>query len=158
MNPDILANLLASVATLVAGAGLAASFKEVLEFWGRRRGKKAKPEIPSFREKMERLSADLARASAEVDKTLQEMTAVSRAREGALSDLESKMGELSKREKELQTRVETLQNVPLPAINYFLEATEKRERRSALRDYILFGLGVIVSTVVTIVLKLAFNI
>jgi predicted transcriptional regulator len=40
-------------------------------------------EPPNFREKMEKLAEDLARASAEVDKALAEMGMVSQAREEA---------------------------------------------------------------------------
>jgi hypothetical protein len=97
----------------------------------------------NYRERMEKLSAALANASSEVDKVLEEIAMVSRAREENLKNLESKLNDLAEHEKELNTRVETLRNVPIPAIEYFLEATKKGEKRSAFRDYILFGLGII---------------
>ena len=107
---------------------------------------------------MKKLSAELARSSEEVDKTLEEMEMVSRVREEALKSLEAKLSELAEREKDMQTRIDSLKSVPLPAAEYFLEMTEKSEKRSAARDYILFGAGVVVSTVIAIVLKLIFGI
>jgi len=83
---------------------------------------------------------------------------VSKEREKSLSELESKLQDLSGREQELQKRVETLKQVPVPAVQYLLEATGQAERRSATRDYVLFGLGVVVSTLVTIILKVVFGI
>ena len=156
MNVDILVAILGSVASLlgtlttylIARVGQQARLRELAETG----------EFPNFREKMKRLSEDLARASAEVDKTLEEMAMVSRAREEALRNLEAKLNQLSEYEKELQARVEALKQVPLPAAEYFLEAIEQGERRNAARDYILFGAGVVVSTVVTIFLKLVFGI
>jgi hypothetical protein len=68
------------------------------------------------------------------------------------------LDELSKYEKELQKRAETLKKVPLPAVEYSLEMAGKGERRSAARDYILLGAGVIVGMVVTVVFSLFFNI
>jgi len=120
----------------------------------------ALPEQPtvSYQQRMKRLLADLARSSAEVDKTLHEMEEVSHLREGALTRLEIQLETLTKREKELQTRVESLQNVSLPAVQYFMENMQKGEKRSALRDYFLFVLGVIASTVIAIILKLVLGI
>jgi hypothetical protein len=107
---------------------------------------------------MERLSGELAKASALVDLTLTEMAEVTKAREDAMRTLEKRLNDLTESEKELKTRVDTLQKVPLPAVEYFLQATEKSAKRSAVRDYLLFGAGVVVSTIVTITLKLFFGI
>lgn len=153
---EILVAILGLVASLLGATST--YFVSRLGYKARQRELARTGEFPSFREKMEKLSQDLARASAEVDKTLEEMAMVSRAREEALKGIESKLDELSKHERKLQTRVEALKNVSLPAVEYFLEMTGKWERRSAARDYILFGAGVVVSTVITIILRLVFNI
>ena len=164
MNIDNLFTILGSITSLLLGAlttllvALTTYLFGRVDQQARLRELSKTGEFPNFREKMKRLSEDLARASAEVDKTLEEMAMVSRAREEALRSLEAKLDELSRHEKELQTRVETLKNVPLPAVEFFLEMTEKGEKRSAARDYILFGAGVIVSTVITVILRLVFNI
>ena len=112
----------------------------------------------SFREKMEKLTASLSSASSEVDKILEEIQGVSQQREESLRNLEAKLTEFASREQQLKNRIETLEKIPLPAIEYFLHETERSERRSAIRDYILFGAGVIVSAIVSIILRLIFNV
>ncbi len=156
MSREILSAILSGLATLLGG--LTTYLVSRNAYRESRRELAKKGNVLNYRERMNKLSAELARASSEIDNVLEEMAIVSRAREEALKGLESKVDELSNREKELQTQVETLKNVPLPAVEYFLQVSEKGEKRSATRDYILFGLGVIVSTVVAIVLKLVFSI
>jgi hypothetical protein len=112
----------------------------------------------SYSEKMASLTHSLVEASSEVDRVLHEMSVVSLQRESSISELESQLKELSEREKHLQDKVKTLEKVPLPAIEYFVQEVEKGEKRSAWRDYVLFGLGVIVSTITTLLLKLVFGI
>jgi hypothetical protein len=160
MDPSILVAVIGALSSLIATllAALSTVAAARLGYKSRQRERAQSGNFLNYREKMEKLSADLARASSEVDKTLEEMTTVSRVREEALKSLELKLDELSKREKEMQARVDTLKQVSLPAVQYFLEATEKTERRSAARDYILFASGVVVSTVVTIILKVFLNI
>lgn len=82
------------------------------------------------------------------------MAHVAQERQSTVLALEQELSEISKREKELQERIENLEKVPIPAVQYFAELVEKGERRSAWRDYMLFGLGVLVSTVISIVLRL----
>jgi hypothetical protein len=54
----------------------------------------------------------------------------------------------------LKRRVESLKSVPIPAAEYFANLMEKGERKSAFRDYTLFLLGVIVSGIVAVVLRM----
>jgi predicted nuclease with TOPRIM domain len=154
MNYDILFSIVSGLTTL-AGAILTYLFARTDL---KRQRERAQRNTVSYQEKMKKLSAELARSSEEVDKTLEEMEMVSRVREEALKSLEAKLSELAEREKDMQTRIDSLKAVPLPAAEYFLEMTEKSEKRSAARDYILFGAGVVVSTVIAIVLKLIFGI
>lgn len=112
----------------------------------------------TYREKMERLTAKLGRASSEVDGILQEMNLATQARKQALEVAEQKLEELNKRKEEMEKRVDSLKKMPLPAVEYFIQATEKAEWRSARRDYVLFAAGVVVSTIVGIVLKVGFGI
>jgi chromosome segregation ATPase len=107
---------------------------------------------------MSSLTRSLVDASAELDRVLKEIAEISEQRESAVVTLESQLQELANREKQLQEKVSVLEKVPLPAIEHFVKAVQSGEKRSALRDYILFGLGVIVSTVIAIVLKLIFGI
>lgn len=108
----------------------------------------------SYEERMAKLTDSLIEASVEVDHILEEMMEVGHQRKAAITRLEQQLETLSKREKDIQQRVETLEKVPLPAVEYFAGMVERSEKRSAWRDYALFGLGVLVSTVITIILKL----
>jgi hypothetical protein len=110
-----------------------------------------------YQDKMKILSSKLNKASHEVDSILEEIASISESREKAVAELEKKSQELAIRESELKDRISNLEKVPLPAVDYFLKVLEKGDRRSALRDYSLFGLGVIVSTAVSIILKYVFG-
>jgi transcriptional regulator of nitric oxide reductase len=115
-------------------------------------------DVISYREKIAALTRSLVESSAHVDRILKEMQEVSQQRETAIITLEQKLSELSEREKNLQEKVTMLEKVPLKAIEYFVDAVEKGEQRSAWRDYILFALGVVVSTVIAVMLKTIFGI
>ncbi|MDT4955193.1 MAG: hypothetical protein QOJ02_3331 [Acidobacteriota bacterium] len=110
-----------------------------------------------YQKRMKKLTAELARASAEVDNTLREMETVSRMREEALKAIESKLGELDEQKNQLQTKIDNLKNVPLPAVDYFAEITEKTERRSVKRDIIMLVIGIIASTIIQNVISLLFS-
>lgn len=111
-------------------------------------------EVPNYYAKIETLTDSLRSASKDVDKIIEEMAVARLERENALKLLEKQLVDIANREKEIKQRVQTLEQVPLPAVDYFLKMTEQGEKRSAWRDYSLFGLGVIVSTIISIVLKL----
>ena len=82
---------------------------------------------------------------------LAELATVAGERETAVKGLEDQLASLSQREQELQARIDQLQNVPLPVAEHFAKLTSAGEKRSAMRDYILFALGVFVSTAISIV-------
>jgi hypothetical protein len=54
----------------------------------------------------------------------------------------------------IKQKIATLEKVPIEVMKHFEEALKKGDKRSAYRDYILFGAGVIVSTVISTILKL----
>ena len=112
----------------------------------------------SYKQRVGRLSKSLVQASAEADSLIKEMQSLSQARENALQQAEAKLAELEFRREKIQAQIKSLKGVSLPAIEYFLRVTERGEKRSAYRDYGLFALGVVVSTVITIILKRIFNI
>jgi len=70
-----------------------------------------------------------------------------------VTKLEAQLSQLTQEEGELRKRIEGLQQVPLPAAEYFATLVNKGEKSSALRDYILFTAGVVVSAIVAVVLK-----
>jgi hypothetical protein len=74
-------------------------------------------------------------------------------RGSAVAELETKLENLSAQEGRLRQTIEHLQNIPLPAAEHFAELIKQEEKGSALRDYALFVAGVVVSAVVSIILK-----
>ncbi len=64
------------------------------------------------------------------------------------------MASLENREKELKEKIEVLEKIPIPVAEHFAKLLESGERRSVRRDYLLFGAGVLVTTVITIAIQL----
>ena len=151
---EILSSILAAVISIIASFFGIASYGLIR--YGR--GKNIESAPISYSEKMAALNRSLVDGSREVDRVLKEMAEVAHKREIAISELEQELKALSEREKHLQEKVTNLEKVPLPAMQYFVSEMERGEKRSTWRDYILFGAGAIVSTVIAIVLKLAFGI
>ncbi len=60
---------------------------------------------------------------------------------------------MTEEENTLKNKIQTLEKVPIEAIQYFEDALKRGDKRSAYRDYILFGLGVLVSVTITILLN-----
>lgn len=159
MGPDLLISLLAGILSLFAGLITATNafqryaerYKYFRKFFNKHLGRK--PEA-SYSERLATLTTSLMTASEEVDSVLQELSRVAQERERTVKKMEADLQSLQTREKELQGRIEHLQNVPLPVAEYFAQLTSTGEKRSARRDYVLFGAGVVVSTVIAIILKL----
>lgn len=111
----------------------------------------------SYKLRLEETLSTLNKAFKEVDKATEEFTILMKEKEQTIDILEKKLTELSKEEAEIKERVDTLQKVPLEAISHFEEIINKGDKRSALRDYLLFVSGIVVSVIVTIILKVYFN-
>jgi DNA repair ATPase RecN len=107
----------------------------------------------TYSERLSELTSSLTTASAQVDSVLRELSTVAREKEQAVKKFETGLGELGQREQELKKKIEDLQNVPLPVAEQFAKLVEPSERRGARRDYILFGAGVLVTTIITILLQ-----
>lgn len=101
----------------------------------------------------ESLFKALSAASQKMDVIVKQIQEYTQGREQAVAKLESQLGLLSEQEQELKQRIHGLQNVPLPAAEYFAQLVSKGEKRSAFRDYILFLLGVLVSAGVGVLLR-----
>jgi cell division protein FtsB len=99
------------------------------------------------------LLAELRTASAEMDRIVDEIGRYTEERQSTVLKLEGDLQALSQREQELKKRIEGLQQVPLPAAEYFAKLVERTEKKSATRDYVLFLLGVVASAVVVVILK-----
>lgn len=119
--------------------------KEILKITGVR----TQPTVSGTRN----LLAELRKAAADMDRIMDEITRYTEDRQASVTKLENDLRALSQREQELKTTVDNLQNIPLPAVEYFAKFVEKTEKRSAKRDYVLFLLGVVLAAVVALILK-----
>jgi len=149
----ILIEVVAAMASLAVG-GVASSsvIRRLLELLFKKLGQK--PSAPeTYHARLARLTESLTRSSEEVDQVLDELRSVARARSDAVTALEQDLGSLEAKEKDLQQRITVLQNIPVPVAEHFVALMEKGEGRSARRDYLLFGAGVVVSTAIAIGLK-----
>ncbi len=112
----------------------------------------------SYKEKIAKTLATLKNAFQEVDDATVEFAKLIKEKETGIELIEKRLKEMSDQEAALKKKIETLQGVPIGAVPYFEEIMDKREKRSASRDYILFVSGILVSVVVTLVLKFYFGI
>lgn len=108
----------------------------------------------SFKERLSELTHSLTKASSEVDEILKEMAQVARDREDAVKKLENDISSMEGKEKELKEKIAALENTPLPVADHFAKLIESGEKKSAKRDYFLFGAGVVVTTTIAIVIQL----
>ncbi len=99
------------------------------------------------------LLADLRKASTEMDRIVHQIGQYTQERQSTVMKLEGDLQALSQQEQELKKRIEGLQQVPLPAAEYFAKLVAKTEKKSAKRDYVLFLFGVVASAVVVVILK-----
>jgi vacuolar-type H+-ATPase subunit I/STV1 len=75
----------------------------------------------SYSALLEELLSKLVETSREVDNILMEIAQVTRERESAVSQLGNEIKRLEANEKEYKERIETLKNVPVPAIDHLLK-------------------------------------
>lgn len=149
MGIEILLALLSGLISMMAGA--IASQATVEKFLRRLFKVTQRTPTATYTERLAHLTGTLKKSSADVDAIVEELATVARDREAAVLKLESDLAALTTREQELQKRVSDLQNLPLSVAEHFAAMTSAGEKRSARRDYLLFGLGVLVSTVLSII-------
>ena len=150
MSPDIIIALVAALFAILTAIIVNTLYKFLMGLLPRTR----KGEYPiTYRNKMSKLTKQLNKAADEMDRVLEEMHKVSNQRESTIKELENQLTILTGREKHLKEKIQTLKQVPIPAIEHFTRIIEKGEKRKAYRDYVLFGLGALLSTVITIALK-----
>ena len=154
MNLEFIVAILSGLLSVIAGGIFTTDIvrKLVYKLFGK--------QLPSktYAERLSNLTDSLTKASSEVDSILHEMNRVSRERETSIRELEAGLTALEKREKELKEKISVLQSVPIPVAEHFAKLVESSERRNARRDYLLFIAGVIVTTIVAVVLRMAFGI
>ncbi|MBZ5551139.1 MAG: hypothetical protein LAO21_00355 [Acidobacteriia bacterium] len=150
MSMEVMISILTAAASLAAG-GVASTelFRKIIPALLKRPTQQA-----TFSERLAQLTANLTEASREVDGVLAEMAQVSKDRAEAVMMLETDLNAMEGRERELKQRIETLEKTPLAVAEHFAKLVAPGERRSAMRDYLLFGAGVVVSTVIGIVVQI----
>jgi peptidoglycan hydrolase CwlO-like protein len=150
MGVEVLASILGALASLIAGGVASTDLiqKLVRALLGRPTPQK------SYSERLSQLTESLTKASREVDTVLVELAQVSKDRAEAVRQLEADLSTMEGREKELKERIEALEKTPLAVAEHFAKLVAPSERRSATRDYLLFGGGVVVSTVIGIIIQI----
>lgn len=108
----------------------------------------------SYSDRIQQSLQNLKTASAEIDRMMADFSSISEERQRTVLSLENKLQELTEKEANLTKKIQTLEKVPIEAVRHFEEILSKGDKKSAYRDYFLFGLGVIVSVIATISLKL----
>lgn len=149
MGLDILASVVAALLSLI-GASLAST--QVIQKLLRAALGRKEPEKP-YSERLAELTESLSRASREVDAVLVELARVAKDRARAVRQLETDLATMEGREKELKERIDALEKTPLAVAEHFAKLVAPGERRSAMRDYLLFGAGVVVSTVIGVIIQ-----
>ena len=150
---DVLFASLTIVVSLVAGL---LSLSRFFPFYiNRVLGREEPPKVESYSERLANLTASLTKASSEVDNILAELAQVAGDRAKTVQELEAELTKLEEQEKQLEKRLQDLREVPIPVAEHFAAMVAPGERRSVWRDYTLFAAGVIVSTVIAILLRLA---
>lgn len=149
----LLGSVLGALTSLAAGGMLSTeSGRALLRFLYK------KPRVASpHSARLVSLTVELQRVSREMDAALLQLEPVIRDRRETVSRLESELLELKTREDDLKVSIEHLENVPLAAAEYFKDFLDSVQSRNRKRDYLLFGLGVVASTVIAVVLQLAFR-
>ncbi len=143
-------SILFAAATTMAGLFLTTTLRAYLAY----KLRKGRRELPSYGERLSSLVGSLSKATREVDDILSELAGVARAREASVHVLQANLVALQGQERELRQQVELLQKTPVPVAEHFAKLVETGERRSARRDYVLFGAGVLVTTLIAILIQL----
>ena len=101
-----------------------------------------------------RLAKGLNKTSTELDKILAQIVEVAQDRAEAATKLQAEMKKLEEAEEEYLVRIEILKNEPLRVMSDLLNELQPNQIRTPRRDFMLFAAGVVLSAVVSVVLKL----
>lgn len=125
----------------------------LVDYVGKFLFKKKSKTKENYNERLKQLTTNLLNASKEVDNILNELALVAEGREKSVNKLEKELYSLSRKEQELKNKIETLEKVPLPVAEHFASLLEGGEKRNRRRDYLLFGAGVLVTTIISLILN-----
>jgi uncharacterized coiled-coil protein SlyX len=108
----------------------------------------------SFKERLSESLDTLKNATGEIDNVIEEISKISAEKHQTIEKLELQLGELETKETELRDKITTMEQVPVESIKHFEEILNKGNKRSAKRDYVIFTLGVILTTIIAIILNI----
>ena len=153
---DIMGFVITDIAPAIISIGIALLIFLVIHFF-------KKPRVTYYwispGERIQTVVDKLSNASKEVDDIIHEITTDLETRKYALAELQAKNKELAVEEEILNKRLKVLKETPIEVAQYFQElnqrSLEAMEKRNVHRDMMMFVLGIAVTTVVTIFLKLA---
>ena len=151
MGIEILVSLIAGIVSMAAG-GIASS-ELIQKFIRRIFNLPEKKEIP-YALRLSELTKKLEEASSEVDDVLQEIASVADNRQKTVEILERDLSQLEAKEVQLKEKITALENTPVEAAKHFAALVSEGEKRGAKRDYMLFGAGVLVSTLAAIAIQI----
>ncbi len=155
MQYYLLEEILSALITALVASVLGLSWEGLLRPLFRNIFKKKSEK--SFGERLTELTANLNKASEEVDTVLREMESVTAQRQVAVQRLQTDLESMESRETELKSRIADLEKTPIPAVEHFAALINRRERRVARRDYVLFLAGVLLMTIVSLAISLFFD-
>ena len=156
ISTEALAEMVLSLMTVISAWALVSLWPLVrVRFLGDE--VKRREDTPQYAKTMQELGSELVHSFEKVDRLIEGIQRYMTDRRKVLDSLEMETEHLKDREIKLKKRIETLEGIPIEALDYFIEATESVERRAARRDYYLFfaGLvgGTILSTIVSPLIK-----
>ena len=99
------------------------------------------------------LFSELTEASQKMDGIVSRIQEYTKGRELSVKQLEAQLSQLTQQEAEAKHRIEILKQVPVDVVPIMEAMLSKREKSSSIRDYALFIAGVVVSAIITVVLK-----
>ena len=146
------------IVTIAAGiiSAVAALIAQLIYYYSLRKKRAARREVSSG-ERIQQSISKLSGASQEIDAIIQDIVEDIRRRQTMMEELKARHQTLSQEESELSKRVEMLKDLPLEVAKYFQQISEqtlqKAEKKRARRDSLMFVLGILVTTVIAILLR-----
>lgn len=154
MEPEVIISIIAGIVSMIAGG--VASSRQFKNLFRRILGLPNVEQV-AYAERLSKLTKKLQDTSGEVDEILKEIGRVSDIRQQMIASLEKKLTLLENKEVALKDKISALENTPVEAAEHFAALVSDGEKRGANRDYLLFGAGVVLSTILAISIHIFFG-
>tara|TARA_R110001583_G_scaffold171793_1_gene325523 strand:+ start:916 stop:1431 length:516 start_codon:yes stop_codon:yes gene_type:complete len=107
-----------------------------------------------FKERLSDSLETLKKATGEIDNVIEEIAKISQEKHLTIEKLELQLEQLEIKENEMKEKITTMEKVPVESLKYFEDILNKGNKRSAKRDYIIFTLGIILTTIIAVILNI----